>query len=246
MKPTRRDFITTSGTLIAGGIIIPPFIKLSPYDKTFTTVKDYLDHFEVSVEILQKIIAAAMSKGGDYADLFFENMRTNSLGLEDGKVNRAYSNISSGVGIRVLKGDQTGFAYSETLRQEDMINAALMAANIAGNGSSFQPAGHLLKKPAGYYNILRKWDEVTVKDKVPFVQKINDKVFSLDNKVVKGNAFLSEETSRVLFFNSEGILTYDYRPMVSFGTVCIMLQNGLTENSYSARSFRKGYEWLTG
>jgi TldD protein len=246
MKPTRRDFITTSGTLIAGGIIIPPFIKLSPYDKTYTTVKDYLDHFEVSVEILQKIIVAAMSKGGDYADLFFENMRTNSLGLEDGKVNRAYSNISSGVGIRVLKGDQTGFAYSETLRQEDMINAALMAANIAGNGSSFQPAGHLLKKPAGYYNILRKWDEVTVKDKVPFVQKINDKVFSLDNKVVKVNAFLSDETSRVLFFNSEGILTYDYRPMVSFGTVCIMQQNGRTENSYSARSFRKGYEWLTG
>ena len=245
MSTTRRNFITTGGTLVAGGILIPPFLKLSPDTKIFKTVKDYFDHFEVSPEILQKIINTAMSKGGDYAYLFFENKRSNSLGLEDGKVNRAYSNISSGVGIRVLKGDQTGFAYSETLREEDMINAALMAANIASNGSTFLPSGHQLKKPAQYYNILTKWDEVTVKDKVPFLQKINDKVFSLDNKVVKVNAFLSDETSQILFFNSEGILTYDYRPMVSFGTVCIMEQNGRTENSYSARSFRKGFEWLT-
>lgn len=245
MNTTRRNFITTGSTLIAGGIIVPPFFKISPDDKTFTTVKEYFNHFEVSAEVLQKIIAAAMSKGGDYADLFFENKRTNSLGLEDGKVNRAYSNISAGVGIRVLKGDQTGFAYSETLDEKDMLNAALMAANIAVSGNGFQPAGYRLKKPAEYYNISKKWNEVTVKDKVPFVQKINDKVFSLDNKVVKVNAFLSDETSLILFFNSEGVLTYDYRPMVSFGAVCIMQQNGRTENSYSARSFRKGYEWLT-
>jgi TldD protein len=89
--------------------------------------------------MLQKVIAAAMSKGGDYADLFFEHKKSNSLGLEDGKVNRAYSNIDYGVGIRVLKGDQTGFAYSETITPEALINAAKMAANIANSNSTFSP-----------------------------------------------------------------------------------------------------------
>jgi TldD protein len=245
MNISRRKFISDSGTYVAGGLMLPPFVKLHINEKTFSRVKDYLDHFEVSVEVLQKIISIAMSKGGDYADLFFEYKRTNSLGLEDGKVNRAYSNIGSGVGIRVLKGDQTGFAYSESLRQEDMINAALMAANIASSESNFKRSGHQIKQPANYYKIINRWDDVSVKDKVPFVQKINDKVFSLDSKVIKVNAFLSDETSQVLFFSSEGLLTYDYRPMVSFGSVCIMQQNGRTENSYSARSYRKGYEWLT-
>ena len=94
-------------------------------------VKNYLDHFEVTTEMLQKVIAAAMSKGGDYADLFFEHKISNSLALEDGKVNRACSNIDFGVGIRVLKGDQTGFAYTENITLDDMLNAAKLAANIA-------------------------------------------------------------------------------------------------------------------
>ena len=84
----------------------------------------------------------------------------------------------------------------------------------------------------------------SVKDKVPFVQKINDKVFALDNKVVKANAFMNDETSYILFYNSEGSLSYDYRPMVSFGVYCIMQKDEQIENAYAARSFRKGFEWI--
>ncbi|SHF25444.1 microcin-processing peptidase 2. Unknown type peptidase. MEROPS family U62 [Mariniphaga anaerophila] len=245
MNVDRRSFIKTSGMFAAGSIVFPPVIQ-SDFDKQISgSVKSYLDHFEVSAEMLQKVIAAAMSKGGDYADLFFEHKKSNSLGLEDGKVNRAYSNIDFGVGIRVLKGDQTGFAYSETITLDAMLNAAKMAANIANSKNSFNPVGLKEKVPSNYYSIARKWEDVSVEDKVPFVQKINDKVFSLDEKVIKVNAFLSDETSYVMFYNSEGRLTYDYRPMISFGAVCIMQKDGKIENSYAARSFRKGFEWLT-
>ncbi len=208
-------------------------------------MKNYLDHFEVTTEMLQKVIAAAMSKGGDYADLFFEHKTSNSLSLEDGKVNRAGSNVDFGVGIRVLKGDQTGFAYTENISMEEMLNAAKLAANIANEEKTFNAGALNEKIPAGYYNIIKKWDETSVKEKVPFVQKINDKVFALDEKVVKVNAFMNDETSYVLFYNSDGRLTYDYRPMVSFGVVCIMQKGGQIENAYVSRSFRKGFEWMT-
>jgi TldD protein len=245
MNVNRRSFIKTSGMLAAGSIVIPPFVQSCQHAQISGAVKSYLDHFEVSTEILQKVIATAMSKGGDYADLFFEHKTTNSLGLEDGKVNRAYSNIDFGVGIRVLKGDQTGFAYSETISLNDMVNAAKMAANIANTNTTFNPIEAVDEKlPSNYYNIANKWDDVSVKDKVPFVQKINDKVFGMDEKVIKVNAFLNDETSYVLFYNSEGRLTYDYRPMISFGVVCKMQKGEQIENAYSARSFRKGFEWL--
>jgi len=244
MSTDRRTFIKTSGAAVAGGMILPPFLQSFQNVQISDNVKNYLDHFEVTHPVLQKVIAEAMSKGGDYADIFFEHKKTNSLSLEDGKVNRALSNIGYGVGIRVLKGDQTGFAYSETVTLEAMLDAARLAANIAGSSNIFTPAGIIEKKPAGYYKIFRNWEEVSVKDKVPFVQQINDKVFSLDKKVIKVNAFMNDETSYVLFYNSEGRLTYDYRPMISFGVVCIMEKDGKVENAYSARSFRKGFEWL--
>ena len=244
MEVNRRNFIKTSGMFAAGSVILPPFVQSCQNVQISDNVKSYLDHFEVSTEMLQKVIATAMSKGGDYADLFFEHKTSNSIGLEDGKVNRAYSNIDFGVGIRVLKGDQTGFAYSENISLNDMLNAAKMAANIANSKAELSQGAVTEKIPANYYNITNKWDNVSVKDKVPFVQKINDKVFSLDEKVIKVNAFLNDETSYVLFYNSEGRLTYDYRPMIIFGAVCIMQKGEQIENAYSAYSFRKGFEWL--
>ncbi|MBT3385759.1 MAG: TldD/PmbA family protein [Prolixibacteraceae bacterium] len=245
MITNRRNFIKTSSAAMAGGLILPPLMNSCQNVQISENVKSYLDHFEVSTEMLQKVIATAMNKGGDYADLFFEHKISNSLGLEDGKVNKAYSNIDYGVGIRVLKGDQTGFAYSESISPDEMLNAAKMAANIANSNASISMGEVNEKIPSSYYPILNKWEDVSVKDKVPFVQKINDKVFSLDEKVLKVNAFLNDETSYVLFYNSEGRLTYDYRPMISFGVVCIMQKGDQIENAYSARSFRKGFEWLS-
>ncbi len=208
-------------------------------------MKNYLDHFEVSTEMLQKVITAAMSKGGNYADLYFEHKISGNLSLEDGKVNRAYSNVDFGVGIRVLKGDQTGFAYTETLTLDEMLNAANLAANIANSKSQFSLHEITEKTPANFYSISQKWEDVGVQEKVPYIQKLNDKIFELDEKVIKVNAFLNDETSYVLFYNSEGRLTYDYRPLINFGAVCIMQKDNQIENSYSARSFRKGFEWIT-
>ncbi|MEE4115469.1 MAG: metallopeptidase TldD-related protein [Marinilabiliaceae bacterium] len=245
MNLNRRKFIKTGGAVAAGTVLLPPFLKSCNNLHLNPDVKSYLEHFEVSAETLRKVISSAMSKGGTYADLFFEHKISNSLGLEDGKVNRAFSNIDYGVGIRVLNGDQTGFAYSETVSLEAMQKAAKMAAEIANSPNKFTTGRIDEKVPGKYYRIDRKWEDVSVKDKIPFVQKINDRVFALDDKLIKVNAFLNDETSYVLFYNSEGRLTWDYRPLVSFGVVSTMQKDKQVESNYSARSFRKGFEWLS-
>ena len=71
-----------------------------------------MNYFKVSEGDLRKVLAAALEKGGDYADLFFEHSYRNNVGLQDGAVNRASSNIDFGMGVRVLSGDQTGYALS--------------------------------------------------------------------------------------------------------------------------------------
>lgn len=211
---------------------------------SFMNATFYLQHFEVTPEILKKVIATALEKGGDYADLFFEHRLYNSLNLEDGTVNKAYSNIDFGVGIRVLKGDQTGFAFSEDVSLPAMLSAAKMAANIAQSKSSFQDVSLHEKISPNYYKIQSNWEETNVKDKVPFLEKINDRVFALDEKVIKVKAFLTDETTYHLFYNSEGRLTYDYLPMASLGVVCIMQNGKQVENAYAGKSFRKGFEFL--
>ena len=187
-----------------------------------------------------------MEKGGDYADLFFEHTFSNSIGLQDGIVNRASSNIDFGMGVRVLSGDQTGYAYIENITLEEMLKAAGTAARIASSSVKAKPVP-LTEKPikSNYYAISTPWEGVVLKEKTPYLQKLNDKIFSLDKRVQKVSASLSDSTSHILFCNSEGVSYYDYRPMVTLSAVCIMEENGRFENSYAAKAYRKGFEFLS-
>jgi TldD protein len=245
MKLKRREFIRLSGITVAGSVIIPPFLQSCRGVPLSNSAASYLDHFEVTPGLLQKVIQTAMEKGADYADLFFEHTLENVSALEDGKVNSAYSNISYGVGIRVLKGDQTGYAYSEEVTQEAMMKAARTAANIAD--SSSRPLSVNLQEylPPAYYPIKTSWENTSIKDKIPFMQRINENIFAADKRVTKVNAYIVDSSSYILFYNSEGKLAWDYRPMVSLVAVCIMEENGRIENFYVTRSHRIGSEFLT-
>ena len=205
-----------------------------------------MNHFGVSESDMRKVLAAALEKGGNYADLFFEHTFTNVTGLRDGAVNNNSSYIDFGMGVRVLSGDQTGYAYVENVTLNDMLNAARTAARIASGGKKGKVA-KIVHQPVkkNYYTVTSPWEEVSVKDKIPYLQKLNDKIFSLDNRVSKVTASQSDSTSHILFCNSEGVMFYDYRPMVSLRAGCIMEENGKIENSGAARAYRKGYDFLT-
>jgi TldD protein len=245
MNLKRREFIKISGITAAGSLIIPPLLHSCKGIPLSDNAESYLSHFEVTRELLQKVISAAMEKGADYADLYFEHTLENLTALEDGKVNSAYSNIGFGVGIRVLKGDQTGYAYSENVSPEAMLKAARTAANIADSSPTFAPVNINEFLPPNYYPVKTSWENTSVKIKVPFIQRMNDNIFAADKRVTKVNAVLGDTSSYILFFNSEGLLTWDYRPMVFLAGICIMEENGKIENFFVGRSYRTGFEFLT-
>ena len=241
----RREFIRISGITVAGSMIIPSVLQSCKGAPVSDTAAGYLDHFEVTHDILQKVISAAMEKGADYADLFFEHTLNNRATLEDGKVNSAYSNVGFGVGIRVLKGDQTGFAYSETVTPEAMLKAARTAANIASSTATSGSVNITEYMPPNYYPIVNSWETTSISSKIPFLLRMNGKIFSGDKRVTKVNAFLVDSSSYVMLYTSEGKLAWDYRPMAVLVGVCIMEDKGRIENFYVTRGFRTGFEFLT-
>ncbi|MCD7931219.1 MAG: TldD/PmbA family protein [Tannerellaceae bacterium] len=245
----RRDFIKTGGMVMLGSLTAPSFlgaVATGSAEEKAAGVTFAMNHFGVSEGDLRKVLAAALEKGGDYADLYFEHSYRNNIGLMDGAVNRASSNIDFGMGVRVLSGDQTGYAYVEDVTPEEMLRAARTAARIA-NGKAGKAPANLTHTPVAqsYYNVHTPWDAVAVNEKTPYLQKLNDKIFSLDNRVLKVNASLGDTTSHIFFCNSDGEMFYDYRPMVTLSAMCIMEENGKIENSHAARAYRMGAEFLT-
>ncbi|MCL2650748.1 MAG: TldD/PmbA family protein [Candidatus Azobacteroides sp.] len=204
-----------------------------------------LDHFNVSASDLKKVMAVALEKGGDYVDFYFEHTFDNYLVLQDGKVNRANSTIVFGVGIRVVSGDQTGYAFVENISLEEMIKAARMASRIASGSSKMPPVKIEAQLFKNYYPVIHSWEDESVSKKMPYLQKLNDRIFALDSRVIKVNASMNDTTTYILYYNSEGLLCHDLRPMVVLSAVCIMQQEDKIENAYVSRAYRKDSSFLT-
>ena len=205
----------------------------------------YLDTFEVSVPQLEKVAATALSHGGDYADLYFEYTTFFNLMLKDGIVSAGGFHTDYGVGIRVLKGEKTGYAYSENTDMPDMLKAAEAASAIALGADARQAYSRVIDRKTDCYPDTQNWRKHEADEFLPFIQNLEKAIFAKDSRIVKVIIRLSNSVSDVMMFNSLGELTTDSRPMGSITATAVFEQDGKTENRSVSRSFRKGAEMIT-
>src|ERR1700758_2829622 len=96
------------------------------FSETFFAAK-----FGVTRRDLEHYLNEALSRGGDYADLYFEYLATSNISMDESIVKRATQGVSLGIGVRVISGERTGYAYSDDLSPEKILKASRVAACIA-------------------------------------------------------------------------------------------------------------------
>ena len=209
------------------------------------TAQYYHDIFGVSEQQLQKLIGTALAKGGDYADLYFEYTTFFNLNLKDGVVSSGGFHTDCGVGIRVLKGERTGYAYSENLAMEEMLKAAQAASVIAQSDGVSRTYGQVQTAQNDFYCMNRSWRDTSADEFLPFLKNLEKAIFAKDSRIVKVIARLSNSVAQIMMYNSLGELTYDTRPMGSVSVTAVFQQEGKTENKSVSRSFRIGAELIS-
>lgn len=205
----------------------------------------YLNIFGTDVPTLDKLVATALSNGGDYCDLYFENTVYFNLMLKDGAVTSGGCHTDFGVGIRVLKGEKTGYAYSETTEPSDMMAAARAASAIALTGGMPLNYGSTRDCQCNIYPDTKDWREAETSSIRQFLENLADKVSHKDNRIIKVLARASYSMSDVMCYNSLRELTTDTRPMGSVTVSAVFQQGDKTETKTASRSFRMGYELLS-
>ena len=205
----------------------------------------YTDIFKVGPEQMKLITETALSRGGDYSDLYFEYTTYFNLLLKDSEVSSGGFHTDFGVGIRVIKGEKTGYAYSESTELKDMLNAARAASAIAGASGESRTYRPVTDTVIDMYPVQEDWRHKSASAFVPFLKSLEQKVFAKDSRIVKVIARLSDSVSDVMMYNSLGELTFDTRPMGSVTVTAIFQQGGKTENKSASRSFRTGAELIS-
>jgi TldD protein len=199
----------------------------------------YFAQFGVTEAMIRDTLAAALAKGGEYADVFFQHRVSRTMALEDGEVNRAYASVDLGVGVRVVKGDQTGYGYTEEISADALKRAAGIAAAIADGPSTPAPAS-FRADPSPYatfparYDLKRSWNDVQPAERLPFLTQLNERAFKMDKRIKKVTTGMSDEFGAMLIADSTGRLFEDVQPMTQLYLSCVAEQGDKKEqNSYN-------------
>mgnify|MGYP004501332583 FL=1 len=207
------------------------------------------DRFPVTEELLREVVSEGLKHGGDWCDLYFEDSSYNELLLRDGEVTSGGHHLDFGAGIRVIKGDKTGYAYTEKLDRRSLLSAAGMAASIACMSSEcthpFNSGSVAGIKPAvACYDSRLDWRSAGISKFIPFMKRIDSEIRSRDSRAIKVVAMLSYSVSDIMMYNSLGELTCDSRPLGSVSVQTIFKHGGRTEDSSVSRSLRRGPEMI--
>ncbi|MGQ9685754.1 MAG: metalloprotease TldD [Thiobacillaceae bacterium] len=177
----------------------------------------------------------------DDADLYFQYTRSEAWSLEEGQVKSGSFNIDQGVGVRVVVGDKTAFAYSDDITLPAIRQAALTARSIAAAGGKvrIQPPARVSGR--SLYAPIDPLGSLTEAEKVALLHRLEDYARALDPRVIQVMASLAGEYEVVFIARLDGRLAADVRPLVRVSLQVIVEQDGRREQGTAGGGGRFDY-----
>ncbi|MEX0846684.1 MAG: TldD/PmbA family protein, partial [Ilumatobacteraceae bacterium] len=157
-----------------------------------------------------RVLGAAVQGGADFAEVFAEDKRSTSAGLDDGRIEQVTSGRDRGAGIRVVKGDTTGFAHTADLSEAGLLAAAQSAAAAASQGGGGVRTIALTRVEPTQVNTIERYpDDVPKSAKVELLRRIDEAARSAGASIVQVSAGYGDSRRRILVANTDGVLAED-------------------------------------
>jgi TldD protein len=198
---------------------------------------------DVEVAEMERLLALALERGGDFADLYFERHRTSSIVMEEQIIRSATAGVTCGLGVRVVSGERTGYAYTDDLSWSAMARAASTAAHIA-SGSQDAPPQSVSPKPVERRYGSSTLGSVSLADRIAIVERADRAARAADPRIEKVVVSLGEESRQVRIANSMGVLVEDVQPLFSIRVNAIASENGVRREGSAGGGGRVGAEFF--
>jgi TldD protein len=203
--------------------------------------------FGLTEQNLQAYLSEALSRGGEYADLYFEYLATTSLSLDESIVKSATQGVSLGVGIRVIVGERTGYAYSDDLSPEKIRHAARVAAVIANGPATVEKMGFTEAKRHDLYPVLQAPADLPLAERVKLIQRANEAARSADARVFQVQASYIDALKHVMVVTSDGVFSTDRQPMARMNVMVLAREgNGTPQRGHAGGGGRVALDFFGG
>ena len=193
---------------------------------------------------LERYLSAALSAGGDYADLYFEYLSSTSLMVDESMVKSASQGISAGCGVRVVSGERTGYAYTDDLSAARILHAARTAALIASAPAKATVAGFQKAAARSLYPVTLPSVDAEISAKVELVMRADKAARAYDPRIQEVRASYADELRNILVVGSDGTFAEDSQPLARMNVSCIAKTQGKL-GARDRRAAEGAWRWIS-
>ncbi len=204
--------------------------------------------YDLNEAVIESVFDEILTHDADYADLYFQYSRSEGWSLEEGHVKSGSFNIDQGVGVRVVSGEKTAFAYSDDISHEALSAAAAATRSIArvsANASAGKASASSSKSGRTLYTATDPVAGFSDAEKVRILERLEQFARGIDPRVKEVMARLSGEYDVVMVARNDGVMAADVRPLVHIGLTVIAEQNGRREQGSSGGGGRYDYTYFS-
>ncbi|MFY9573997.1 MAG: metalloprotease TldD [Blastocatellia bacterium] len=208
-------------------------------------IKFFFDRYGLTSGDIDRLLATALARGGDYADLYFEYRVANSVNIEEQIIKQAAKSIAQGVGVRVIIGDKTGYAYTDEIAFDAIRHAAETASHIARAGGSKQPIGvNATPIAANLYPVEVPVSSIDLSRKIELIRQADKTARGFDARIREVQSSVNDEMKYVMIASSDGRLAGDVQPLARFGISCIADDDGNLQVGRAGGGGRVGIDYF--
>lgn len=244
----RRDFIRRLGSATAA-VAVPAFSAgcVSAYrDESDVPQSIHLTRFELDDATLTRVLAALGANGGQFGEAYFQRRNSRALELERGVLVKDSRERLLGVGLRVVRENDVGFAATEDLTEAGMTSAAQRAA---AGGAAAGPVGTvptLREQPLGHaYTTTRAWSDVSHSRPVALMERVETAAAAADPAVSAVRVSWQDVDEHVLIASLDGHLVFDDRPMTRMSLQTTLTRGGREHTGFASIAARADVHWYT-
>lgn len=197
------------------------------------------------IDSIQQVLREALRNGGDLAEIYIEDRKTLTLGLDDGRMERAIRGNDMGAGVRVFYGNTAAYAYTDDLSVEALKQAAQAASSAARGTNSDRVVVDLTQKQSPlHFDIVRPYDQMSIEQKADILRQMDATARDYSQWVAQVAVSYLETQRRVWIYNSDGVWAEDDRNILEFRCGVTAERDGVRQRSGGGIGGQIGLEFF--
>lgn len=194
----------------------------------------------ITREAAATVISAARSTGADFAELYMEDMFTNSVAVSRGDVEDASSAHRHGAGVRVFSGLKAAYAYTADTSLESLVVTAKAAAAAVKSDSTAASLPFTVTD----YRVVPKipFADVRGDQRVRVAMEAYHAACAFSQEIVQAQVRVSDAEGEVLVANSEGIFAMDRRTRMNLIVQAVASDGRSSQTGFADPGYGMGFE----